>query len=961
VADLRSSFGADSFVIGGDFNIDRFNRLQPREQKERILLKLVNDLEVDDGFQFVPNNSTPTYVDAGSTLDYIGVSGDLYIRKWEVEVNGLCQHLPVSIELSSPVPLSPQTLPFRLPNLRFYDREVCASRDLLKLCVSGLGLLPVDTVYEKIESCFVNGSSLERPSHFKNSSSPSSWWRLVPHESRVLIATLEEESRYIFESWMSGDGAFSLSEVVEHRRHANRVNLRVRREADVALQREMGKDFPNQALCWKILRKIRKPVDTVSIDIGTLTNHFSRIFHRRDRPLHFWNGLPGVAGETMPDENFLDEPFTDDELVRALKDLNGGAATGPERVPSAAIKEVFRDAESRVPLLLLMNACWQEGRIPRSWGETELFILYKGKGSRSLADNYRAIALSNDFRRIYERLVGARLRVWINRHEATGNMQFGFKRGSSTFDAIFVLRTALFHCTRVLCRPACAVFVDIRKAFPSTSRVAILETFERNRVPTKITKAMAALLSGSTSRLRVNGRLTDQFPVTSGTPEGSINSPDFFAVVYAEIFKKIGVHELQSDLADMDPDLVYYIIFADDVTFFGMNTKKVMKATEEFKRECPNCDLEVNSKKTKCMSFVPPGPSSVQIREEDWQFVVDGEVIEHVDEFMYLGYCLDTTLSEKGHMKLIRERLMKAARAVGQVMRDMKCSSLISLRRYFLSLVASQLYGAIFIDPEGLDYELAAGIFFKTALGLADSFPSAAAMSILGLKPFEVTQESQRMRFILKAERKTSSPVFACIVHDRCVLFPLHVGLNACLGRALIKIEAPRTLDFSLHFDSILRAIERREVGELRARLLVASGRAFWTELAPDGFFSQDLQVVLSSLPFEQLRVCILFFTDTLRWSADVKPRFCDLCKCPFTVEHFFSCRRPFLSGRGWATFMALCANGSWIDLVECVFDVLKQWANATDMFRPNLRVSILAFEPFDLGDAGFNPFRLNY
>ncbi len=754
--------------------------------------------------------------------------------------------------------------------------------------------------------------------------------------------------------------SISVSQVVEIRRRANRESTKARRLADGEIQKEMGKEFPDQSLCWKILRKIRHPVEAVAIDVGTLTDHFTKVFHRCDRPV-----LIGVEdgegwGETAPNERHLDMPFTDDELERALKALNGSAGTGPELIPSSSIKEVFKESEARVLLLSLVNLCWNEGRIPSSWGENKLFILYKGKGTRTAADNYRAIALSNDFRRVYERLVGARLSTWIRNHDATGRMQFGFKQGSSTLDAIFVLRTVLFHATRVLSRPIHAVFVDIRKAFPSTSRKKVIEIFRRNKVPVKITQSMAALLSGPTSRLRVNNRLGDPSVVTSGTPEGSINSPDIFNVVYTEILKKVGAKELPDDLKDLDPDAVYYIVFADDITFFGLNVQNVRAVVSEFKRECVPCDLEVNSGKTKWMTFVPPGASSVPVQPDEWEMRVDGELLEQVDEFPYLGFRLDTRLNDTGHVKLINERMLRAARAIGQIMRDMKCSNLISLRRYFLSLVSSQLYGLIFVAASSLQYELAAGIFFKTALGLADSFPSAAAMSVLGIKPIQVFQEEQRMKFLLKAEAKSNQPVFTCLMHDRCHLFPVHVGVNALLGEVLVSLEAPRTLDYRKHFSDIVRAVEIRATESLRSSLLVATGRAFWTKLAPTGFFDQDLRTVLSSLPFEQLRVCILFLCDSLRWSNRLTSKFCRPCSSPFTVEHFFSCSQDFLSNHGWSVFISLCSQKAWLDLIECVFELLQKWALETSLFSPDLKLTVLEFECFHQDEAHFNPFRLN-
>jgi hypothetical protein len=577
-----------------------------------------------------------------------------------------------------------------------------------------------------------------------------------------------------------------------------------------------------------------------------------------------------------------------------------------------------------------------------------------------MADNYRAIALSNDFRRIFERLVGARLSTWIQRHDATGRMQFGFKRGAGTIEAIFVLRTVLFHITRVLSRPAYSVFVDIRKAFPSTSRARVLEIFRRNNVPAKITQSMAALLGGSTSRLRVNNRLTDPITVTSGTPEGSINSPDIFNVLYAEIFKKLGVCELPEDLSTLDPEAVYYIVFADDVSFFGMNLQNISTAVSDFKRECEPNDLEVNAGKSKWMCFVPPGDSTVQVERDEWEFRVDSELIEQVDEFPYLGYRLDTALTDDLHVKMVNDRMLKAARAVGQIMRDLKCSSLLSLRRYFLSLVSSQLYGLIFIDSNLLNYELAAGVFLKTALGLAASFPSAAAMSILGVRPIEIFQQEQRIKFLIKVESKTESPVFDCLVHDRGVLFRVHVGLNSLLGNVLASLDAPRTLDYRIHYSSIIKAVEGRAIERLRAEVLVAAGRAFWTEMAPEGLLQHDLRSVLSSLPYEQLRVSVLFLSDTLRWSSRIRSRFCDVCKRPFNIEHLFSCQQDFLPSRGWEVFMSLCLAKAWADLIECIFDVLQRWALSSSLFSPDLRVTALEFEPFAQPMSEFNPFRFS-
>jgi hypothetical protein len=210
--------------------------------------------------------------------------------------------------------------------------------------------------------------------------------------------------------------------------------------AEHAILQRMRDNFPNPGLCWKIIKSIRNPDLTVAIDVSSLIDHFRGVFHRRDRPVIVDPPNGTARCETADAEQSYDEPFTDLELVAALRALNASAATGPELIPSSVLRDVFlAEASARAPLLALMNLCFQSGTVPTSWGESELFILFKGKGLRTVADNYRAIALSNDFRRIFERLLIARLSRWSIAHDATGKMQFGFKKGTGTMEAIFVL------------------------------------------------------------------------------------------------------------------------------------------------------------------------------------------------------------------------------------------------------------------------------------------------------------------------------------------------------------------------------------------------------------------------------------------------------------------------------------------------------------------------------------------
>jgi hypothetical protein len=279
-------------------------------------------------------------------------------------------------------------------------------------------------------------------------------------------------------------------------------------------------------------------------------------------------------------------------------------------------------------------------------------------------------------------------------------------------------------------------------------------------------------------------------------------------------------------------------------------------------------------------------------------------------------------------------------------MNDLKCVSLINLRRFFLSMVFSQLYGLIFIDGNKIEFSRGVGIFVKSSLGLPESFPHVVAEALLGIKHVLVFQMEQRLKFMLCWENGETFPVFEALVLDRCVLFPLKVGLNARLGEVLSSLGQLKTLDYKEHYQVIVRALGETVGKDHQERLLATEGRVFWTEISNDGFVSFPLKQVLAKLSFEGVRVFALLLADMLCWAALKTPtRKCPFCSTKFTTEHFFSCPGFFSHGSGWTTLIRLCQEKSWVDVSDYVFEILRRWVTETNFFRPSFRLSVLEYE----------------
>ncbi len=290
-------------------------------------------------------------------------------------------------------------------------------------------------------------------------------------------------------------------------------------EARRVAEKKMGASLStcarSQTTCWKLIRKLRCPSRAVAIDADSLLKHFSSVFYDSNEPLSFEPSTLGIAAPP----NFEFSPFSDDELTTALKRLNSQAATGPQRVASRYIKHVFQNEMARIPLLFLMNWCFREGIIPTRWGDSEVFVIYKGKGNITDPINYRGINLNDDFLRLYERLLDIRMSTWLRVNRPWGIQQFGFSSGVSTENAFLCLETLGGLCTRVSKLPLFATFVDLQRAFPSMLRSKALMVLNEVGLPYELLRAFASTFSWNSCRLWINDKLTKVFLVNRGTKE----------------------------------------------------------------------------------------------------------------------------------------------------------------------------------------------------------------------------------------------------------------------------------------------------------------------------------------------------------------------------------------------------------------------------------------------------------
>ena len=160
--------------------------------------------------------------------------------------------------------------------------------------------------------------------------------------------------------------------------------------------------------------------------------------------------VSGVSGECVE--------ITFEEVKVAIKKAKSGKAPGPSDVVGEMLKAA---GDVGIQWMTdLCNAVVSEGKIPEDWRKSWMVSVYKGKGNALECGSYRGIKLLDQVMKVLERVIERRVRDKVQ----IDGMQFGFRSGRDTTDAIFIVRQMK---ERFLAKKqeVWMAFVDLEKAF----------------------------------------------------------------------------------------------------------------------------------------------------------------------------------------------------------------------------------------------------------------------------------------------------------------------------------------------------------------------------------------------------------------------------------------------------------------------------------------------------------------
>ena len=177
-------------------------------------------------------------------------------------------------------------------------------------------------------------------------------------------------------------------------------------------------------------------------------------------------------------------------------------------------------------------------------------------------------------------------------------------------------------------------FVDFRKAFDTVWHQGVYQKLSQANITGNFLETLKDMYNKTECAVKIGGKLTQFFPCKKGVRQGDPLSPLLFNIFINGIFDEL--REENCDPVTLDEeDKINAMAYADDIVLVSTTKEGLQKAIDIVHNYCEKWKLEVNSKKTKCMTFTKGTQKEKNI------FTIGGKPLENVKEFKYLGIVMN--------------------------------------------------------------------------------------------------------------------------------------------------------------------------------------------------------------------------------------------------------------------------------------------------------------------------------
>ena len=363
------------------------------------------------------------------------------------------------------------------------------------------------------------------------------------------------------------------------------------------------------------MKCIKNEEDRVLVTQQEIKERWKSYFHKLLNEEYRTSGNFEIVKTSEEDQNFtFYRRIREFEVREALKRIDNGRAVGPDDIPIEVWKCL---GEKGITWLTkLFNEILKSKRMPDVWRRSTLVPIYKNKGDIQNCANYRGIKLMSHTMKLWERVIERRLRQETHISEN----QFGFMPGRSTMEAIYLMRGVMER-YRKKQKDLHMVFIDLEKAYDRVPREVLWKALKKKGVRVAYIRAIKDMYERVTTCMRMDGGVTEDFPVTVGLHQGSTLSPYLFTLI---------LDVLSGHIQDPVPQCM---IFADDIVLVEESRQGINDKIELWREALESHGFRLSRSKTEYMEC----KFNKRRSSSDLELKISDHIIPQVERFRYLG------------------------------------------------------------------------------------------------------------------------------------------------------------------------------------------------------------------------------------------------------------------------------------------------------------------------------------
>jgi len=400
---------------------------------------------------------------------------------------------------------------------------------------------------------------------------------------------------------------------------------------------------------WRQVRNLRKPRrarcgrlrdsqgELVESDVWaeTMATHLERV-QWRVRTAGLVDGPP--IGEDLPVNT---NEFTEAEVAAGVAKLRRNRASGPDDIPAEYWKCIADTQGGLTFLTDLCNKCWTAEALPKEWHTADVNMIHK-KGSVEDCENYRPISLICVAYKLFASLLLSRLQAAGAEGRLTST-QFGFRRGCSTSDAIFMVRRMIDSSLAQRHGKVAMLALDWAKAFDAINVESMLVALQRFGLPAKILRMIKNIYTGRTFKVLDTSNGSSEHIQHSGISQGCPLSPFLFVMLMTIIMKDATSGLSEAAQHSLAKGSLSAVLYADDTLLISSSGAHLQEFLDSVAKVGSNYGLQLHWSKFQLLQV----GGQYQLIAPDGTAIAPGSVMTYLGAAIYDDGGIKTELNRR--------------------------------------------------------------------------------------------------------------------------------------------------------------------------------------------------------------------------------------------------------------------------------------------------------------------------